>query len=295
MKRIPSPNCFRYLVPLCLCLGVTGCVPAPGASPSPSQVQNGQLYQSGQSEFDAVFRELHSLQQQLADAPAREREIRKSLARTLAVEDGATRQVLAERVSSKATELRARKILIRLETQGLDADDPDDTMAQARLAGELDDESQHFVEAAALATRQELRFAARLRRAQKRIEHLAHHSAALEPWIEATFGRQGATKVLDVRRNLVDARRQFPLLTVRASSLADEARLTAQKLAHALTTDADIGSSSEPPLIAPVESTPPTPKHQRPSGRRHPTKKAASGGSPPTKKPVEPSGADFEP
>jgi hypothetical protein len=256
-------------------------------------VQNGHLYQSGQSEFDGVFRELHDVQALLAGAPEEERQLRKTLATTISVEEGASPQSLADKVADKAAELATKKIRIKLDLEGLEADDEADTMAQAKLVGTLDDPSRKFVEASALAARQELKFAARLRRAQKRIEHLANHAAALDPWVDSTFGGQGAAKTAEVRHNLDDARRQFPLLTVRAAELAEESRRTVQKLAVALTNDASIGSAKEPPLIAPVEAPPPPPPRKaRPTAAapNAPAKKPAAAPKAP-----EGGGADFEP
>jgi len=266
------------------------CAPKPAPPALPTQVQNGQLYQSGQSEFDGLFRELHDLQLLLKSATDDERQIRKGLASAMSVEEGATRQLLADKVQEKTAELSAKKIRIKLEVEGLEADDEGDTMAQAKLAGTLDEAMRQFIEATAIATRQELKFAARLRRAQKRIEHLAHHASALEPWLDSTFGGQGPAKTTEVRRNLEDARRQFPLLTVRAAELAEESRRTVQKLASALTNDSSLGSNKEPPLIAPVDT--PTPKKARASGAAPspaPAKKPAAPKSP------EAGAGDFEP
>jgi hypothetical protein len=279
----------RWLPLACLWLCVGGCAPKPSPPVVPSQVQNGQLYVSGQSEFDGLFRELHALSQLLANAPEEERQIRKTFASALAIENGATRQVLAEQVAIKAAELSAKKLRIKLDIEGLDADDESDTMAQAKVIGTLDDDGQKFVESTTLATRQELRHTARLRRAQKRLEHLAQHASALDPWVDSTFGGLGATKLAEVRHNLNDARRQIPLLAVRAAELAEESRHTVQKLVNAMTTDASIGSGKEPPLIAPLE-VPQPPKKPHPPVSNAPAKK------PPTAtKPADAGGADFEP
>lgn len=289
MKRHPNSTLVRWLCLAWFTVAALGCTPKPPPTAPPSQVQEGRLYQSGQSEFDGLFRELHDLQLLVASATEEERQIRKVLALAISVEEGATRQLLADKVAAKAADLAAKKIRIRLEIEGLEADDEGDTMAQAKLAGSLDDTSRQFVEATALAARQELRFAARLRHAQKRIEHLAHHAAALDPWVDSTFGGQGAIKTAEVRRNLEDARRQFPLLTVRVSELSEEARRTVQKLASAMTNDASLGSPKEPPLIAPVD-VPPT-KRARPVAppAAGPAKKPAA-----APKPAE-GGGDFEP
>jgi hypothetical protein len=239
-----------------------------------------------------LFHELHELQQLLSGAAEEERQIRKVFATTIALDSGATRQLLADTVAAKASEFHAKKLRVKLDLEGLDASDEADTMAQAKVLGTLDDETRRLVEATTLATRNELRFAARLRRAQKRLEHLTHHASALDPWLDSTFGGQGPTKVSEVRRNLDDARRQFPLLTVRATEFADEARRTAQKLAHALTTDPSLASDREPPLIAPLETS---------TGATKPRPRAPSGSVPIIKKPAAPpkatesGGADFEP
>lgn len=288
------PISARCLILLWASVTIASCAPKPLPALAPSQVQNGQLFQSGQSEFDGLFRELHEQQLLLVGAPDEERQIRKTLAQVIAADAGATRQLLAERVATKATDLGTKKIRLKLEIEGLDADDPDDTMAQAKVVGSLDEDAQKFVEATALATRQGLRFSAQLRRAQKRIEHLAHHAAALDPFIGATFGGQGPAKVALVRHNLEDARRQLPLLAVRASELAEEARRTVQKLASAMTTDASIGSSKEPPLIAPVEPAP-APKRARTPTSNAPAKRAPAPAAAPAAKPSESGGADFEP
>ncbi|MGE5786812.1 MAG: hypothetical protein ACM3ZE_19620, partial [Myxococcales bacterium] len=222
---------YRLLALAILSLTCSQCVrkdPAP--VPATSRVQEGQLYQSGHSEFDGLFRELHGLQQTLFGASEEERQYRRALAGALKLEDGATRQALADSVQKLASSLDPKKIRVRLDVEGIDADDEADTMAQAKVVGALDEEAQEFIEATALAARNELKFAARLRRAQKRLEHLAHHAAALDPWVDTTFGGQGQAKVVEVRRNLEDARRQFPLLTVRAAELSDEARRTVQRL-----------------------------------------------------------------
>jgi hypothetical protein len=271
----------------------SACTPRQPPLPPPTAVQNGQLYVSGQTEFDGLFRELNDIQLQLHGANDEERSIRKSLAKALAMDDGATRQLLTDKVNEFATALAGKKIRLKLEVEGLDADDAADTMAQTKVIGSLDGEAQTRVESTTLAARQELRFAAQLRHTQKRLERLAQHAAALEPWVDSTFAQQGQTKVAEVKRNLGDARQQFPLLSLRASSLAEEARRTVQRLSAALTTDASIGSLKELPLIAPTEPPPAAPKRQ--------PQRAASG-SAPAKKPAAPAPKnsdattpDFEP
>lgn len=269
------------------------CVPKKSVTPSPSSaVQEAQLYQTGHTEFDGLFRELHGLQQALAGAADEERQYRRALATELQLEDSATRQALADKVQAYAATLEKKKIRVRLEIEGVDADDETDTLAQAKVVGQLDDEAQRFIESTALAARQELRFAARLRRAQKRLEHLAHHASALDPWVDATFGGQGAAKVGEVHRNLDDARRQFPLLTVRAAELSHESRRTVQKLAQALTTDPSLGNGKEPPLIAPMELPS---KHRVP--RPAPARKSAATPAAAAPKPAAPAAGsgDFEP
>lgn len=277
---------------LCITLG-SACASKNSAAPmAPSSVQQGQLYQTGHSEFDGLFRELHGLQQSLAAAADEERQYRRALASALQLENGATRQALADNIQVTAAALEKKKVRVRLEIEGLDADDESDTLAQAKVSGSLDDDSQRFIEATAMAARQELRFAARLRRAQKRLEHLAHHASALDPWVETTFAGQGTPKVTEVHRNLDDARRQFPLLTVRASELALESRRTVQRLAQALTTDPGLGNGKEPPLIAPMDgATKPRLQHSG-AAKRPPVAPAAA--PKPASPPATP-GGDFEP
>lgn len=265
----------------------------PVPASQPSAVQEAQLYQTGHTEFDSLFRELHGLQQALAGAADEERQYRRTLATALQLEDSVTRQALADKVQLYAEALEKKKIRVRLEIEGLDADDDTDTLAQAKVVGKLDDDAQKLIEATALAARQELRFAARLRRAQKRLEHLAHHASALDPWVDSTFGGQGAAKVAEVHRNLDDARRQFPLLTVRAAELSNESRHTVQKLAQALTTDPNLSSGKEPPLIAPMDQ----PAKQRGSRPSAPAKKQSAPSATAAPKPAAPApgGGDFEP
>jgi hypothetical protein len=291
MKPIYHTMNIRWLTLGCLCFALSDCAPKTPPPAVPSHVQNGQLYQSGQSEFDGLFRELYDLQVMLAGAPDEERQIRKTLASALALDSAASRQILADKISARAAEFTAKKLRLKLEIEGLDANDEADAMAQAKVVGTLDESAQSCVEATALAARQELKFAARLRHAQKRLEHLAHHASALDPWIESTFGGHGPAKVAEVRRNLDDARRQFPLLTERSAELAEESRRTVQKLAQALTTDASITSSKEPPLISAAEApASPKPRPRTPAATSAPAKKVA-----PALKPAESGGADFEP
>ncbi|HEY5959682.1 MAG TPA: hypothetical protein VIV60_24170, partial [Polyangiaceae bacterium] len=281
MARAPRLTCLCAVALIVWC---SACSPRPIPPAASTQVRNGQLYVSGQTEFDALFRELNELQVMLFGAEDEERAIRKLLAKSLGVEDGATRQVLSERVAALAGELNAKKIRIKLEVEGLDADDAADTMAQAKIVGNLDSDAQAFVESTTSAARQALRFAARLRYAQRQVERMAQHANALEPWVDGTFATRGPTKVSEVKRNLDDARRQFPLLSLRASNLAEEARRTVQRLAAALTTDASLGSNKEPPLIAPAD---PSAASRRP--QRYP---AAAGVTKKSAPPVAPKGAD---
>jgi hypothetical protein len=272
-------------------LGTTGCQPL--QANTPTRVESGLKYQTGQPDIDAFFAEYYEKSTEVERATNDERNLRVALASELELKSGATPQVIVDTVRARAQDLAAKKIGIQLQTEGFGAEDEADTLVQSAVSGNLDDASRRFVEATTLCAREEMKLAARMRRAKKAFLKLTLQELALEPSIDGYFENQGYAKQDEVRRNLVAVKRALPLLSIKASDEADAREAFVRKLGQALTTDTGLARKAEPSLITTPDASSSHKKGRAaPAGPRKPavttTQKNKS-------EPADSAGGDFDP
>jgi hypothetical protein len=277
--------------PFTLGLTLTGCRPL--HANTPTRVESGLKYQSGQTDIDAFFAEYHEKSTEVDRATNDERTLRIALASELELTTGATPQVIVETVKARAQQLATKKIGIQLQTEGFGAEDEADTLVQAAVSGTLDDAARRFVEATTRCAREEMRLAARMRRAKKIFLKLTLQELALEPSIDGYFEGQGYAKQDEVRRNLLAVKRTLPLLSIKASDEADAREAFVKKLGQALTTDSGLARKAEPSLITSPDAAPAqkrgraaTSGHRKPAGTATPKPKS---------EPADAGGGDFDP
>jgi len=282
---------YWVVLGLVLASSTFGCHPL-GAD-KPTRVESGLLFTAGQPEFDTFFSEYFAAQTELATAKDAEHALRGELSKKLGVVAGATPQLLVDAVARRAQELAEKKVLLRLDIDGLGADDEADTMVQAAVIGTLEDDARLFIENATLLARQELRMSARLRKLKKKLSRLEAHEQALEPSVEPNFTDKGYAKLEEVKRNLFAAKRALPLMSLRAQDQAEDSEQLVRKLGAAMTTDKEVTRKPEAPLITNVEPQA-SPKRPRTTGGG-PRKPSVAAPSKPKSETPESGSGDFDP
>jgi hypothetical protein len=186
----------------------------------------------------------------------------------------------------------AQGTALKLDIEGIDAVDEADTSAQMRVSGNLDGENLRFAEAITRAARAELKLLSHLNAKEQTLQRLAARASILEAEADRTFASDSRLEEA-VHRNLSDARILIAIMDERRFDLAVDARRTVERLSSGVTTNPNLGSSNEPPLVTFVR--PDLPKERAPvrakagGGAAAPARGAAS------KSPAEASGQDFEP
>jgi hypothetical protein len=296
--RLPEVN-FMSLRHGTLCLlvalSLAGSACSLHTNSEPTTVARGQRFVSQNVVFDAFFADLYDAQVDLTALPEQERNFRKGLARELAVEEGATVNVLAERAAKLAQALAAKGTTLKLDIEGLEAVDEADTSAQMRVNGTLDGPNLQFAEAVTRTARSELKLLAHLNERGQSLQRLAARAAVLDNELERAFTGKDTKLVAQVRRNLSDAKLFISLIDERRLELATQARHAIERLASSVTTNAALGSPNEPPLITyvkpPADPTKDKATARKPAGA--PPIRGV-GTKSPTETPAAPA-ADFEP
>jgi hypothetical protein len=161
-----------------------------------------------------------------------------------------------------------------------------------RVSGTLDGENLKIAESIARAARFELKLLAQLNARQQRLQRLAVRAGVLDAETDRAFAASDPKQIEAVHRNLSDAKLLIGIMDERRLNVAVDTRRTIEHLASAVTTNATLGSSSDPPLVTFVR---PEPSRDRPTTRSK-SGPATTGRGGAAKSPQESNApADFEP
>lgn len=296
MRRGRSSRVTAFCAALAA-LGVTATLPAaPGCglivkrAGGPSNVSQGLLYEAGEPAYDEFFRSLHQLQLKLAGAPEQEKRIRQRLAKRLGADDEASSSLLAKAVAKHAERLAEAGIILRMKVEGLDEEEGDKPAAVLELGGkEPDREDKKIIRAVDRAAKQAADLIYEMRQSEAALGKLSDQAAALEAGVDATFGTRGGNGP-EVRQNLQDAQRLFPLMVTRTEEVAEAAESVLGELEKvANTADKAAATPAEQPRASDAGASPPA--APPPAGPRAPSPKE-KGSSP---KPESGGGDSFEP
>lgn len=262
---------------------VTGCI---FGSPGPSDVSQGRQYTSGDQAFDAFFNEMYQTQVALAQAPDRARLPRERVAEALAVGPQSTPEQIGEALDKRADQMAKGGSALRLSLTGVDDPMGIPTATVSTSTAPADTNDQNLVHVVAETASGTAAVLADVRRARPVLERLRQQVDILEPNIGSTFRKGGPRKKAEVEKNLSDAKKMIPLMTLRVDAVEKDS----VALLHFMEKAAHHEPAPPPPPPPPPEET----------GKKKKKKSAAGAATPapagPSKKPAPPPPSpDYEP
>jgi hypothetical protein len=186
-------------------------------SRGPSNVASGKQYETGDANYDRFFTELYAVQYLMGQAPERRAAVDRNLASALGAAPQPPTPELVNAVKRRVEQLEKLGTNVRLELSGLD-DSPTPTATVTHTGTSSDPLDRTFVSTLEESTRAAGNLLGDLRRAKPTLERLRMETSALEGGVANTF--KGRRKQEEVRKNLADAERLFPLMAARADEVA---------------------------------------------------------------------------
>lgn len=207
-----------------------GCARVVGSS-GPTDVARQQVHATGVSDFDAYFIELHRIQVGVAPLGGELSQLETELALAAGRDRLTSRQVLEKTLAESAARLREAGTKLALSVEGLaehepppeDEEPPREFVARRDAKGEIEvrfvvegnapaAEDRAWLDAAKKTAKGAARVVAQSSELGWRARILQPHTELLERRVEAEFRLLGPAKTGDVRRNLMDAKPEFPRL-----------------------------------------------------------------------------------
>lgn len=234
-------------------------------------VADGKLYEPGEEEYDAFFKELYETQVLMGQAPEREAQARARVAKALNLAESSSSDAVGDALYERAAVLAKAGVMVKLSLAGID--EPGEASATVVTIGDLKDEKDvKLVEALDEAVKADAALLEDLRKARKPLDRMRGKAASLEPRIETAFAKNKSKKA-EVRRNLDDARQLIPLMAERGEDIHRQS-------AHFLT-------ALQKVLGAPTSPGGPTEPDAEPAKKGKPGKQKAAPAKP-VSKPVPP-------
>jgi hypothetical protein len=222
---------------------------------SQSRVHEGALYRTGESAYDAYFKDVHDLQLVDAAFEDEKKASRKPLVDALELtpdpSDGIVMQLSHERILAAAASLGATKLEV--------TDDGAHFMTSTGTRGGADTEKLIFAIEATVAS--ELVRAQKLKDVQPRVEAALKNGHDLEPHVKEDFTKYGAQKPIEVREEMSGSIDALTVVNHHARREARGAESFVRELARAVTTggaSGDAGSAGNASSVWPAMSARPS-------------------------------------
>jgi hypothetical protein len=276
-------NARNWLVRVCLLLVVAGCA----LFEPQSKIKSGQLFQTGQAQYDDYFTKVHALQVEAAGWNDDKKAARRNLIDALKIATDAVDVTILQ-----ATHERMVSIAHVVGATRLDLRDDDGKIVLA-AESRADASTKDFVKTLQSTVDSEIKRKRALRDVPQKCDDLAKAGRELEPRVKADFFREGGTKMADVHDEFVAS---FDVLDQISKNSRLERRETEDFIA-------DLGRAvlAEPGEFGRGEGAPPpTVKPPPPAQTSHPkpppvaenTTKPVSKPKPPPSKPSGGGGGD---
>lgn len=268
--------------PVLLLLGagaLAGALPGCGfLSMGPTNVAQGKYFSAGHPEYDQFFIKLHQLQLKMANAPDELNRIEASLADSLELGTGISRESMFDKLSAVAARLQDAGTHVALVVEEANADGPSvpgPKTALFRKGGKSSAEVTKFTEAVETASNATLQLSFELEVASRNLAKLKVRSIELLASLDTAFADSPLHSVT-VKKNLEDAGKVLELMVARTDELSQSAEALQALLVEA--SDTDDGSlrapsppvekpSTEQRIVEPAKPRPPPPKRNRRSPR----------------------------
>ena len=233
-----------------------------------TSVAAGKLYEPGEADYDAFFKDLYEIQLLMGQAPERESGARARVAKALDLPEGSTNEAIGDGVYERAALLAKAGVMLKMSLSGME--EGGSPAATVVTIGDVKaDKDKSLVLALETAAKEDAELLASLRKTKKPLDKMRGTGAALETRVDRAFAATSKAKKDEVRANLEDARQLIPLM----SSRGDEVQ---QQTAHFLT-------SLQKVLGAPTSASGPT---EPAEPAKKPAKAAAKPKATPASKPV---------
>jgi hypothetical protein len=240
------------------------------ASNTRTNVADGRLYEPGEADFDAFFKDLYDIQLVMGQGPAREAKFRAELASSLGIAETSSIDDIGDAVYQRAASLAKAGAMVKISISGVgDGATPSATVV---TIGEIKDEKDvKLVETLDKVAKEDADLLQELRKSRPPLEKLRGKAVGLDPRIDSTFSSR--SKRAEVRKNLDDARQLLPLMVSRSDELEHKATHFLTQLQKVLGSPTSAGGPTALP-----EETPKKGKggKARPAGKAAPAAKAVN-------------------
>jgi hypothetical protein len=260
----------NWLMRACVLLVVAGCA----LFEPQSKIKSGQLFQTGQTQYDDYFTKVHALQVEAAGWSDDKKASRRNLIDALKIATDAVDVTILQ-----ATHERMVSIAHVVGATRLDLRDDDGKVVLA-AESRADASTKDFVKALQATVDGEIKRKRELRDVPQKCDELAKAGRELEPRVKSDFFREGGTKMADVHDEFVAS---FDVLDQISKTSRLEKRETDDFIA-------DLGRAvlSEPSEFGRGEGAPPPPVKPPPAQTSRPKPPPVAENAKPVSKPKPP-------
>jgi hypothetical protein len=210
-----------------------------------TNVADGKLYEPGNADYDAFFKELYDVQLLMGEGPSREETERARVAKALDLPETATTEAIGDGVYERAAVLTKAGVMVKLSLAGIrDASSPSATMVT--IGEPKEDKDKALIEALDTAVKADAKLLGDIRKTRSPIERLRGKAADLDRRIDSTFSSSRSRRA-EVRQNLDDARQLIPLMVARGDELQRKTAHFLTQLQKVLGTPTSPEGPTEPP------------------------------------------------
>jgi len=160
----------------------------------PSKVKSGELFETGETRYDAYFKEVHDLQVASVGWPDERRSACRALVDALKLNPDAADVSIVQAAHERVTQVARDVGPIKLEVTS------DDAHLTASNAESVDDATRELFRSIEMCAHAEAQRAKTMRVVPPRVDELNKSGHELEPHVREDFGRRGGRIGMDVQQ-----------------------------------------------------------------------------------------------
>lgn len=224
----------------------------------PTAVSRSELYESSEPEYDAFFELLHDVQGKVAATNNEPRELNRTLAVALGLDEFASKKLVSERFAKTLEELAKHDSKLTIELIGLEegATETDAIVTLTDASG--NPKTTELSRTLSQVSRRLVKLLIQLRALERSLEALRTKLPKLEAQVDERFRLLGPARTRETKRNLADTHVALQSLRVQVES-SDEAT---QALFELIETAKPVDEApGKPPGGDPKGETGAKPKH----------------------------------
>lgn len=190
--------------------GAAGLVGCAASQPRESLVAQGQLFRSGNPDYDRFFDVTHALQVQMATAPGELADARQRLTEAVVIANSSSSAVLAERIKSELDRVGRHGSYVRVEFIAPSSLEPSATRAVLTPASKPRAIDANLLRQVESSVTRLLRLEASMHRARRELDSLCGTALRLDEALDKSFPDRAQRE--QVANNLRDAERVITLM-----------------------------------------------------------------------------------